>query len=198
MFKDKNGKPLTNDELTHKIITRVKAIGEEFAIYLINIMGYVPSHLLRRFSYELAGVKFGKGGTIHTHAIWYALGGLSVGSDTIVGEKAVLDTRGTIKIGSHVDIASDVMIYTSEHDVMSEEFKAITAPVIIGDYVFIGPRAIILPGVTVGNNAVVAAGAIVTKDVPENTIVAGVPAKEIKKRTLKDPHYILGRPRLFR
>ncbi len=67
----------------------------------------------------------------------------------------------------------------------------------IGDYVFIGPRAIILPGVKIGRGAVVAAGAVVTKDVPEFSIVGGVPAKQIGERKNKNLTYRLGRARLF-
>jgi maltose O-acetyltransferase len=115
-----------------------------------------------------------------------------------VGEKATLDGRARLSIGDHVDIASEVMIYNAEHDLNDPHFKAIQAPVTIGDYVFIGPRAIILPGVTIGRGAVVAAGAVVTKDVPEFTIVGGVPAKEIGERSLKDPQYRLGRAAWFR
>ena len=79
----------------------------------------------------------------------------------------------------------------------SVEFKARTDKVEIGDYVFVGPRAIILPGIKIGKGAVVAAGAVVTKDVPDFSIVGGVPAKIIGERNGKDPHYILGRARLF-
>jgi acetyltransferase-like isoleucine patch superfamily enzyme len=79
----------------------------------------------------------------------------------------------------------------------SEGFFARTQTVEIGDYVFIGPRAIILPGVKIGRGAVIAAGAVVTKDVPDFTIVGGVPAKAIGERKNKNPNYKLGRPRLF-
>ena len=92
-----------------------------------------------------------------------------------------------------MDIASEVMIYNSEHDVNDEKFLAVTAPVEVGDYVFIGPRAIILPGVKIGKGAVVGAGAVVTKDIGEFKIVGGVPAKEIGERKIKKPSYKLGR-----
>ena len=108
-----------------------------------------------------------------------------------------MDGRAPLRIGNHVDIASQVLIYNSEHDINSEDFHAIELPVEIGDYVFIGPRVIILPGVIIGKGAVIAAGAIVTKDVPEFAVVAGVPAKVIGDRKLKDPHYKLGRARMF-
>jgi maltose O-acetyltransferase len=89
------------------------------------------------------------------------------------------------------------MVYNSEHDLSDSNFKATSEPVYIKDYVFIGPRAIILPGVTINKGAVVGAGAVVTKDVGEYSIVGGVPAKVIGERTNKKPSYKLGRPRLF-
>jgi maltose O-acetyltransferase len=96
-----------------------------------------------------------------------------------------------------VDIASQVMIFNSQHDINDPHFGAITAPVTIEDYVFIGPRAIILPGVTIGRGAVVAAGAVVTKNVAPGTVVGGIPAKPIATRKLTSYNYRLGRPRLF-
>jgi maltose O-acetyltransferase len=90
------------------------------------------------------------------------------------------------------------MIYNSQHDVNQENFAATNAPVKIEDYVFIGPRAIILAGVTIGRGAIVGAGAVVTKDVPPYAMVGGVPAKIIGERRNKDLHYKLGRARWFR
>lgn len=124
---------------------------------------------------------------------------ITIGKDSIIGEKAVLDGRDKLIIGDHVDIASEVMIYNAEHDIHAEDFtKAHIEPTIIEDYVFIGPRAIILPGVRLGKGAIVAAGAVVSKSVEPFTIVGGVPAKAIGERKNKNPDYILGRPHLFR
>ena len=123
--------------------------------------------------------------------------GINIGEDTIVGFGTFLDGRKEIKIGNNVDIASEVMIYNSEHDLESEEFTAREEPVEIGDYVFIGPRAIIMPGVKIGIGAVVAGGAVVTKDVPNFAIVGGIPAKVIGERKNQNPKYRLGRARLF-
>ena len=134
---------------------------------------------------------------IHTQARFFKPNNVTIGKDTIIGFGAFLDGRDKLIIGDHVDIASQVMIYNSEHDVHNNKMKAISESVIVKDYVFIGPRAIILPGVTVGKGAVIAAGAVVTKDVPGKTIVAGVPAKEIGKRKIEKLSYSLGRARLF-
>lgn len=165
---------------------------------ILDCVGQIPSHHFRRFFYRLAGMKIGKGSAVHMRATLYDPGGISIGKDTIIGEKATLDGRARLSVGDHVDIASEVMIYNAEHDVNDPQFTATQAPVRIDDYVFIGPRAIILPGVTIGRGAVVGAGAVVTKDVDAFTIVGGVPAKVIGERANKDPHYRLGRAAWFR
>jgi len=140
----------------------------------------------------MAGLTIGKGSVIHMWANFFDPAGIVIGEDTIVGDHVFLDGRAPLVIGNHVDIASSVMIYNSEHDLEKEDFSARTEPVEISDYVFIGPRVIILPGLKIGKGAVIAAGAVVTKDVPEFMIVGGVPAKEIGERKSRDLHYKLG------
>ena len=122
---------------------------------------------------------------------------ITVGEGTVIGDHAFIDGRAKVTIGKHVDIASQVLIYNSEHDLEKEDFGAIEEPVEIDDYVFIGPRAIILPGVKIGKGAVVAAGAVVTNDVEQFAVVGGVPAKVIGERKNINPNYKLGRARLF-
>lgn len=198
MIKDKNGKILTINEIFSKVANRINNILLEFEVFLLHLVGYIPCHCFRRFFYRLAGIKIGKGSVIHTKARFYDPKNISIGEDTIIGEGVVLDGRDLLKIGNHVDIASEVMIYNSQHDVNEENFTATNAPVKIEDYVFIGPRVIILAGMTVSRGAVVGAGAVVTKDIPPYAIVGGVPAKIIGERRNKDLHYKLGRARWFR
>src|SRR3989344_8079034 len=183
--------------MTEKVLRRIKTIILEFIVMKLHFVGCVPSHHYRRFFYRLAGIKIGKGSTIHMFARFYNPRNIQIGDDSIIGEDAVLDGRDSLIIGSHVDIATGVMIYNSEHNVQSSNFEAKTAPVEISDCVFIGPRAIILPGVKINKGAVVGAGAVVTKDVEEYSIVGGVPAKEICKRP-RDLNYKLGRAAWFR
>jgi len=197
MFKDKMGRKLTFAEAWNKILNRLYNYWLDFELMLLRWVGYVPSHCFRRFCYRLAGVKIGRGSTIHMWANFFNPKGIEIGEDTIIGDHCFLDGRAPIKIGNHVDIASQVLIYNSKHDINDPEFKAVETPVEIEDYVFIGPRAIIMPGKKIGRGAIVAAGAIVTHDVPPGKIVAGVPARIIGERKLKDFKYRLGRARLF-
>ncbi len=197
MFKDKYGTKLSLGQAIPKIVQRFYNYWLDFELLILTVVGYSPFRLTRHFWYRLAGIKIGRGCSIHMWARFYDPKNIVIGEDTIIGDHAFLDGRAKITIGDHVDIASQVLIYNSEHDINSEDFHAVDSPVEIGDYVFIGPRVIILPGVKIGKGAIVGAGAVVTKDVPEFTIVGGVPAVKIGERKNKAPHYLLGRARLF-
>jgi maltose O-acetyltransferase len=197
MLKDKFGNRLTTQQVLEKVVNRLLNILLDFELMVLRWIGYVPSHEIRKLFYRLAGVRIGKGSNIHMWANFFEPNNISIGEDSILGDHIFLDGRDKIMIGNHVDIASQVLIYNSEHKLDSEFFTAENKPVFIGDYVFIGPRAIILPGVKIGKGAVVGAGAVVTKDVNDYEIVGGVPAKVIGERNNKDLHYKLGRARLF-
>lgn len=196
-FKDRMGKPLTTNDTSKKIVNRIFNWFLDFELLVITWAGLIPSHLLRLLIYRLAGMKIGKNSRIHIGARFFYPANIQIGQGTIIGDNVFLDGRDKLTIGDHVDIASSVMVYNSEHDIDSEDFHAVLGPVEIGDYVFVGPRAIILPGVKISKGAVVAAGAVVTKDVEGFKIVGGVPAQIIGERKLKDLHFRLGRARLF-
>lgn len=189
---------MTREELQRKTRNRLRTVLREFIVFCLHVLGQVPLHHVRRFFYRLAGMTIHEGSTIHAGARFYNPSNIVIGKDTIIGEYAVLDGRDRLVIGDHVDIASEVMIYNSQHDIHSDDFQAISERVVIDDYVFIGPRAIILPGVTLGKGSVVGAGAVVTKSVEPYAIVGGIPAKVIGERKEKDLHYKLGRAAWFR
>jgi acetyltransferase-like isoleucine patch superfamily enzyme len=197
MFKDRMGRSLSLGQVVQKVVNRIGNILLDLELMFLRWVGHIPSHHIRRFFYRLFGLKIGRGSSIHMWANFFYLPNIEIGQDTIIGNNAFLDGRDALIIGNHTDIASEVLIYNSEHDITAEDFVAHTDAVEIGDYVFIGPRVIILPGVKIGRGAVVAAGAVVTKDVPDFAIVGGVPAKVIGERNLTNPTYRLGRARLF-
>ena len=196
-IKDKEGQSLTWSVGLSKITKRFESYFLDFGLMVLHFTTYIPLHSVRNWIWRLSGLTLGLNSTLHTGVRVYDPRHIVVGEGTIVGYGSFIDGRDKVEIGDHTDIASEVMIYSQEHDLTAPDFHAVEAPVSIGDYVFIGPRAIILPGVTIGNGAVVAAGAVVTKDVAPFDIVGGVPAKMIAQRKLKDPHYQLGRFKLF-
>lgn len=197
-MKDRMGRELSNGEVVKKAAKRFLNILLDFELLVIHLVSKtVPFHFVRNSIYKLAGMKLGSKSYIHMGARFYYLPNIKIGNGTIIGDHVTLDGRAALTIGDHVDIASEVLILNSEHDINSEGFDPIEEAVEIGDYVFIGPRVVILPGVKIGKGAVVGAGAVVTRDVEQFKIVGGVPAKEIGERQQKDLHYRLGRARLF-
>jgi len=196
-FRDRMGRKLTNVEVFEKAVVRLQNITLDMVIMVFRWVSHIPFHSIRKLCYKFAGVKIGNGSTIHMWCSFFDPRNITIGQDTIIGDHAFLDGRDKITIGNHVDIASNVMIYNSQHDIDGVDFKAITRPVIIKDYAFVGPRSIILPGVTVGKGAVIAAGAVVTKNVSDFAVVGGIPATFIRERKNKHPQYRLGRARLF-
>lgn len=197
-MKDRNGKKLSLKEISQKIINRIKTICLEFWLLILRIVSFIPLHFVRKFFYLISGIKIPIfSSTIHMGANFFNPKNISIGKDTIIGDHCFLDGRDSLKIGNHVGIASQVLIYNDQHNVHDNNYDNSFGPVEIGDYVFIGPRAIILPNVKIGKGAVVAAAAVVTKDIPDFEVWAGVPAKKINDRRITNPSYKLGRPMLF-
>jgi acetyltransferase-like isoleucine patch superfamily enzyme len=192
----------------------------DFWVFLSTLTGLIPSHTIRLFLYRhLFRIKIGRDSSIHWLARFNQPTGISIGHNTIIGNDAFLDGRSVrikngksklavylneffnpkerpLIIGNNVSIAGEVRIYTMEHDIDDPDFREKAAPVIIDDYVVIGSRVMILPGVHIGRGGVVASGAVVTHDVEPYTMVGGVPAKFIKNRA-HDLRYNLKFARLF-
>jgi acetyltransferase-like isoleucine patch superfamily enzyme len=106
---------------------------------------------------------------------------ITIGKNVFINSGCHFQDQGGITIGDNALIGHNVVLATLNHDPLPEKRSSILpAPIIIGQNVWIGASATVTSGVTIGNNSIIAAGAVVTKDVPENTIVGGVPAKYIK------------------
>lgn len=111
---------------------------------------------------------------------------IEIGDNNVFNRKVLLDGRGgKLIIGNNVDIAQETNIWTLEHDVHDDMHHDAGGNVIIADYVWISSRVTILPGVVIGKGAVIAACALVNKDVPPMAIAGGVPAKIIGERRSK-------------
>ena len=191
------GQKISITNIIPKAVNRVKTIFLEFLLLLLKYVGFIPIHTFRKIIYILAGIKIPLDSNIYMGANFFNPSGITIGHDSLIGNGCFLDGRAPLTIGNHSSLASEVMIYNDEHNIHSPGYENSFGQVTIGDYVFIGPRAIILPNITIGNGAVIAAGAVVTKDIPEFEVWGGVPAKKISDRKLKNPNYKLGRAMWF-
>ena len=150
----------------------------------LRAVSYIPSHYLRNIIFRhIFGMQIAQGGVIYSGSEFRAPRKIRIGRNSIVGNGCLLDGRSGLEIGSNVNISSGVWIWTLHHDVQSPDFALAGGKTIIHDRVWLCSRSTILPGVVIGEGAVVASGAVVTKNVPPYTIVGGVPAKIIGKRT---------------
>ena len=169
----------------------LRLLGVRVCSYLTNhAVNHVPSYAVRHAWYRrVLGARLDPSATVHLGCyVWFlgpgqiARDGLEIGANTRINRDCCLDARARITIGANVSISPQVAILTGQHDVRSPDFTFVTAPVRIDDNVFVGTRATIMPGVSIGRGAVVAAGAVVTRDVAPYTIVGGVPARPIGAR----------------
>jgi acetyltransferase-like isoleucine patch superfamily enzyme len=165
------------------VMRLIKRLLHGLGLLIIFSVGRIPIHWFRKFVYRsLFCVRIGAHSSIHWRTAFFEPSGVSIGSNSIIGNDCFLDGRRAIQIGNNVNIGGHVQIFTLEHDPQDVDFGVKGGPVVIGDRAYIATRAILLPGVSIGEGAVVAAGAVVTKDVQPFTIVGGVPATKIGNR----------------
>ncbi len=140
------------------------------------------------FFYGLQFKNFGKNNTFWFPVKIYGKKNVSIGNNCAINAYVHIWGNGGVAIGDNVMIASHVVISSLSHDYASNSMRfspLIAKNITIADDVWIGSSSIILPGITIGNGAVIGAGSVVTKDVAEMAIVAGNPARLIKYRILK-------------
>ena len=141
--------------------------------------------LWRVFLLRIFGAKIGVYSSVkNTVRIWQPWN-LEIGDWTVVSEDCEIYNVDKVRIGNRVDVSAGAYVCTAGHDIGSLTMELTHSPIAIGDDVWIAARAILLPGVGIGDGAVVAAGSVVAKDVEPWTVVGGNPARFLKKRVLR-------------
>lgn len=176
-----------NDLFDPKVgLTRGRPRWFEALWYLCKVTFFLPPipwpsslrrRLLIRFGARVGSDLYIRPG-VNVHFPWK----LEIGSNCWIGEGTVILNLESVTIGNHVALAHQVYLAAAGHDIRSRTMAYCNAPITIGDGCWIATRAYVGPGVTVGKYAVVAAGAIVVKDVLPRTVVGGNPAMEIGQR----------------
>ena len=179
------------NRLAHRLAKSIGLMRLSLEWFFVNrIVSGLPFRTIRAVLLSLSGVHF-QGNRVSMFGGFEIRNprGLRFLGECSLGPRVRLDARRGIDVGCNVTIAAEVMIWTLQHDKDDPDFRTTGGKVELGDYTWIGARAMILPGVKVCHHAVVAAGAVVTHDVPPFSVVAGVPAREIGKRSKTDYRY---------
>lgn len=163
----------------------VKVLAGSLLSYSYNhCLGQLPSRTMRQVYLKAYLAEMGQGSSVQMGCRFLNGRKIFLGDRNVINFGCLLDGRHySIRTGADVSIGPEATILTLGHDPQSPDFCDKGGDVIIGDRVWIAYRAIILPGVTIGEGAVVGAGSVVTRDVEPYTIVAGNPARVIKKRS---------------
>lgn len=186
-------------------VTQTKRTIFALVKYMTNHMiGHIPSYLVRHAWYRhVLGWQIGPRASI-LMGQYIEMGGLRssrskviIGDGSIINRGVLLQTLGGLVIGKNVSVSTGVSLVTGAHDMSDPQFTEVMKPIIIGDYAWIGTNATVLGGVTIGEGAVVCAGAIVRSDVRPYAVVDGVPAKVVGTRRLTNPSYTLNHRPLF-
>ena len=164
--------------LAKDILLQCKFLLVAFLNFTISL---IPNPI-RKWYLRLYGFKLEEGSCIHRGCKFFHVGNFTMGKNSVINFGCYLDNRRGITIGDNVGIAHNTKIYTLGHNLNSPYFETKGSHVVIEDHVFVFSNAMIMPGVTVHEGAIVLAGSVITKDVPAWTIVGGNPAKEIRKR----------------
>lgn len=161
-----------------------------------SFVSRIPFYSMRHwYLRHILKIPLGRGCAVHMRC-FFSGRHVVIGDHTVINRGVFIDGRLPVEIGNNVSISLEAMIFSMTHDVHSPGFDSVRKTTRISDYAWIGARAMILPGTTIGTGAVVGAGAVVTKDVAPYEIVAGIPAKKIADRR-RDLSYTLKYRPLF-
>ena len=161
-----------------------------FELVYNRAVTHVPYNPLRIWWLRKLGARLGEHVYLFGSSEVLAPQALTIAGNCHIGRYAQIDARGGISLGRNVIIAGHCLFVTADHDPDDSGFAGRQAPIVIHDRVWIGSRSTVLKGVTIGEGAVVAAGALVIRDVAPWTIVGGVPAKVLGQRSTAQDYKI--------
>lgn len=141
-----------------------------------------PMHTWRAFLLRCFGAKIGPKSRIHAGAEIWAPWNLICEDLVVVADGAVLYNAAEIRLGSHAVVSQQAFLCTGTHDFDDPEFPMIVAPITLGSYAWVCARACVLPGVTMGDGAVLGLGSIGTRNMEAWQVYAGHPAQRVKAR----------------
>lgn len=167
------GKRIYHKSMGNDMSKVSKAIYYAVTLWGNRIINKLPSRHIRRWFYQMLGARFGKDCFPCRRVEILLPKGLTLGDRVAVGWYAELDARGGITVGNDTNISSHVKLITGSHDIDDPNYTADFLPIHIGHHCWIGTGAMILQGVKIGDGAVVAAGALVNKDIPPYTVWGG-------------------------
>lgn len=184
--KDKNElKNSTNNQMNDdkNIVHFFLRIYEGLYRYYVFRVANYPSKTLRKFIYKYSFLmNIGKNVIIHRGLEIRGGSRINIGDGSIIGDDVLLDGRGGLVIGSNVNFSSKAQVYTRQHDINDKNFGVKEATVVIENRCWVSSNTIVLPGVRIGEGAVLAAGAVAAKDIDPFTVNAGIPSKVIGQR----------------
>ena len=177
------GAPMSRQALFERLHRRGAIPDRDYVLnHLVSRIPYVGA---RMRAYDALGVAFDDraSANIALGVQFWAAHGLSMGERATIGQACYIDARGGVRVDADASISRGVSVLTCEHVIDDPDFGTVLEPVHFGPRCWIGLGAIVLPGVQIGEGAVVAAGAVVTADVEPYSVVGGVPAKQIRTRS---------------
>ena len=162
---------------------------KRFLWYFINVLfiknGWFPFSGFKRFWLKVFGAKIGKGVVIKPNVNIKYPWKLIVGDHVWIGENVWIDNLDTITIGNNCCLSQGVLLLCGNHDYTSSSFDLMVKPIVLEDGAWIGAKAIVCPGVTVGTHAVLSVGSVATKNLEPYGIYSGNPASRIKERVIE-------------
>lgn len=151
-----------------------------------HVVSRVPIHRVRTAYYRrLMGFQIGAQAVILTDVRFARRGNLSIGPGAVINNGCRIDNRFAVHVGRSTSLSYGTFVLTKGHDIDDPQFRTRGAPVVIGDYVWCTVRTTVLPGVTLGDRAVVLPGSVVSSDVEAGTVVGGIPARLVRTRDVE-------------